>query len=97
MSTLTPARIAAEVEYFTEREQAVRDARADAEYERRERAAGRVTFDEVLEQIAAMPEARKARIMKERNRDTDIFEWAIRTMFEDAFEAATDLRVAQGD
>ena len=51
MSALTPSRIAAEVEFFTEREQAARDAAADAEYEREQAIERAVTFDDLLEEL----------------------------------------------
>lgn len=93
---MTPNRIAAEVEYFTDRLQAQIDARADVEYERRERAANRVTFDDVLEQLAGLPDAKKAELMDAYGRDSH-FVWLLSTAFADSFEAAADLRVAQGD
>lgn len=96
MSTVTSSRIAQEVEYFADREQALLDDRADAEYERRERAASRVTFDDVLEQLAGLPEAKKAELMDAYGRDGH-FVWLLSTAFADSFEAAADLRVAQGD
>lgn len=97
MSTLTFRDPAAEVEYFTEREQAERDEAADAKDERRERAANRIVgadgFDAVVEQI---PAAKKAEIMDAYGRDSH-FVWLLSTAFADAFETAADIRVAQGD
>lgn len=65
MSTLTPSRIAAEVEYFAERAQAMADARADAEYERRCNAEQDVTFDELMEEaVSAISDDDKAEFMR---------------------------------
>lgn len=96
MSTIPLSRIEQEVDYFADREQALLDARADAEYDRREHAANRVTFDDVLEQLAALPEAKKAELMDAYGRDSH-FVWLLSTAFADSFEAAADLRAAQGD
>lgn len=84
------------IAFLTEREQAERDAAADEAYERRERASARVTFDDVLEQLAALPDAKKAELMDAYGRDSH-FVWLLSTAFADSFEAAADLRVAQGD
>lgn len=100
MPILTPTRLAAEVEYFADRDQAARDEAADAAYERRERAADQVTFDDVLEQIATMDDWKKLELMSlffGGSVDRRHFEWKFCAAFTDAFEAATDLRVAQGD
>lgn len=100
MSTLTPSRIAAEVEYFAEREQAARDEAADAEYERRERAFACVTFDDVLEQIAMLPAAKKNELMALWDggaRDRRHFEWKFCSTFSDAVESAASVYLAQGN
>ena len=52
MSIFVYSRIAAEVEYFTEREQAERDAAADAAYDREQEIERAVTFDDLLEELA---------------------------------------------
>jgi len=55
MSIFVYSRIAAEVEYFTEREQAERDAAADAAYDREQEIERAVTFDDLLEELAQTP------------------------------------------
>lgn len=96
MHTLIPSHTDDAVAFLTERALAMADEHADAEYERRERAAHRVTFDDVLEQLAALPDAKKAELMDAYGRDSH-FVWLLSTAFADSFEAAADLRVAQGD
>lgn len=95
MSTLIPSRTDDAVAFLTERAQAMADENADAEYERRERAAHRVTFDDVLQQLAGLPDAKKAELMDAYG--DSHFVWLLSTAFADSFEAAADLRVAQGD
>lgn len=92
----TPHTLLRAVDVRDEREQALRDVRADAVEERRERAAHRVTFDDVLEKLVGLPDAKKAELMDAYGRD-EHFVWLLSTAFADAFEAAADLRVAQGD
>lgn len=96
MTPILPSRTDDAMAFLTERAQAEADQRADADYERRERAAGRVTFDDVLEQLAGLPDAKKAELMDAYGRDGH-FVWLLSTAFADSFEAAADLRVAQGD
>lgn len=100
MSTLIPSRTDDAVAFLTERAQAEADRRADAAYERRERAADQVTFDDVLEQIETMDDWKKLELMSlffGGSVDRRHFEWKFCAAFTDAFEAATDMRVAQGD
>jgi hypothetical protein len=82
------------VEHYTALAQQAADQAADRAYERRERAAARVTFDDVLEQLAALPEATKARMMElydgGARGDRDHFAWKLVALFVDGLEAATD-------
>lgn len=86
----TPSRLSAEVEYFTERAQAVLDNEADIAAERREAAAARVTFDDVLEQLANLPAKTKAEMMQYIDSDRRMFEWKLYAMFIDGLEKATN-------
>lgn len=92
--TLIPLRLSAEVDYFVDLTQQARDEAADRAAERRERAAARVTFDDVLEQLAALPEATKARMMVlydgGAKGDRDHFAWKLVALFVDGLEAATN-------
>lgn len=65
MSTITPNRIPAEVEYFADRAQAAADNAADREYERRERVERTVTFDDLAEEcVTGLTSGEKQRFMK---------------------------------
>lgn len=96
MST-TPSRIAAEVEYFTERSQSEIDELETAEYERRERAAQRVTFDDVLEYFAGLSDDEKASVMQWWDKDRAHFNWKICSLFADGIEHSTKLYLKSRD
>lgn len=88
---MTPSRISAEVDYFVERMQEQIDCEADVRAERRERAAAKVTFDDVLEQLAALPAATKAEMMRLYDNDRRHFDWKLIALFVDGLEAATEV------
>ena len=89
--SITPSRIASEVEYFVERDQAKIDDEQEGAYERRERAAERVTFDDVLEQLALIPDDKKEDLMRLWVNPGEKFVWKLSYVFAAAFEAAADV------
>ena len=92
--TLIPSRIAAEVEYFTERAQAMADQRADAEYERRERIERFVSFDDLLEELTALDGDRKRVFMDSLAAEESDFVVAV---LHNAKERIIKRRLARGE
>lgn len=96
--TLIPSRTDDAIAFLSERAQAAVDEAADAEYERRERAFACVTFDDVLEQIAMLPAAKKAELMTLWDggaRDRRHFEWKFCSTFSDAVDAAAAVYLSE--
>jgi hypothetical protein len=86
----------AAVEHYTALAQQAADQAADRAAERRERAAARVTFDDVLEKLADMDLIGRV-LMSAYGTDRDYFESRLVHAFDVAFERATDDRIAQGN
>ena len=93
----TPSRLSAEVEYFTEREQAEIDERETEHWERLQRAEASVTFSDLLEELADLEIAARIEFMEclacaDRQAAAQLF-----VTFNAAKERIIKRRLAQGE
>lgn len=97
---LIPSRTDDAASFIAERELSKRDEAADAAAESRESAAARVTFDDVLENLAALPPETKVEMMRlydgGARGDRDHFSWKLVSLFVDGLEAAIDENLKGG-
>lgn len=96
-SAFIPSRTDDAIAFIAERAQAEIDEIELVEYERRERAAQRVTFDDVLEYFAGLSDDEKANVMQWWDQDRAHFNWKIASLFADGIEHATKLYLKSKD
>ncbi|MCW5141083.1 hypothetical protein [Burkholderia cenocepacia] len=89
---MTPAAIADHYDRFTDRLQAQLDTTSHAFDSLKDECARDVTFDDVLEQLDALPPTVKAGLMQAVDADRAYFRWKLEDLFVVAIDAAARQR-----